>query len=467
MRVNMWRLGRLRKTKKKCFRPALGFANCIHMLLSLSDKIGEIYIAPAGCGRGNAPRLVRPASEVWWQQHTGVSPALLSDPVGVLVSFPIVAGGELMNNLEAIQSIYAGRRVLVTGSTGFKGSWLCLWLKHMGAEVLGIGLEPPSIPSMHNALRLHEVVRHEHVDVGALPQLEACVRNFQPEIVLHLAGQAIVRLSYDDPISTLHTNIMGTAHLLEACRNCPSVRAVVIVTSDKCYRNNEWVWGYRENDPMGGYDPYSASKGCAELVTASYIKSFFGQESYGKTHHVAVASARAGNAIGGGDWGRDRLIPDCFRALHEGRPIHIRYPSAVRPWQHALECLSGYLQLGARLYTDGPKYGCGWNFAPIDMGDVWPVERVVRRICSLWGNGAYEVDEGVQPHEAHMLCLDCTKANIELGWRPRYKVAEALDVTVAWYREWSSNPDPSHMREVTLRQIDAYVGDGAAENEVA
>ena len=361
-----------------------------------------------------------------------------------------------MNMLSKMQQVYTGRRVLVTGSTGFKGSWLCLWLKHMGAEVLGIGLEPPSVPSMHSALRLQEAVQHERVDIGALPQLEACVQKFQPEIVLHLAAQALVRPSYEAPITTLHTNIMGTAHVLEACRHAPSVRSIVIVTSDKCYRNNEWVWGYRENDPMGGHDPYSVSKGCAELITTSYIKSFFPHEKYGQTHHVAVASARAGNAIGGGDWGKDRLIPDCFRALHANTTIHIRYPTAVRPWQHALECLSGYLMLGAKLLEHGPKFGCGWNFAPIDMGDVWPVERVVKRICRLWGNGAYAVDKGVQPHEAHMLCLDCTKANIELGWRPRYTVAEALEQTTAWYRAWAENPDPAHMRQVTLDQISTY-----------
>ena len=373
-----------------------------------------------------------------------------------------------MNAFKDIYFAFSGRRVLVTGSTGFKGSWLCLWLKHMGSNVLGLGLEPPSIPSMHDALRLNEVVRHERVDIRSLNQLEKQVQKFQPEIVLHLAAQALVRPSYESPIITLETNIMGTAHLLEACRKCPSVRAVLIVTSDKCYRNNEWVWGYRENDPMGGHDPYSASKGCAELVTMSYIKSFFGLNEYGTSHHVAVGSARAGNAIGGGDWGKDRLIPDCFRALHDNKPIHIRYPSAVRPWQHVLECLSGYLQLAAKLYVEGPQYGCGWNFAPIDTGDIWPVEKIVRRICALWGNGTYVVDKDAQPHEAHMLRLDCTKANIELGWRPRYKVAEALNVTVDWYRAWSANPAPGHMREVTLRQIDAYaaaqtvVNDGVA-----
>ena len=295
----------------------------------------------------------------------------------------------MSNNLQEIIHTYRGRRVLVTGATGFKGSWLCLWLQHMGADVLGIGLEPPSTPSMHMALELDKQVPTHRVDIKT-----------QADI------QALVRPSYADPINTLNTNIMGTAHILEAARQCDSIRSVVIVTSDKCYRNNEWVWGYRENDPMGGHDPYSASKGCAELVTASYIKSFFAQETYGRTHHVAVASARAGNAIGGGDWGKDRLIPDCFRALHEGKPIHIRYPSAVRPWQHALECLSGYLLLGARLYEEGPRYGCGWNFAPIDMGDVWPVERVV---------------------------------------------------TVEWYRHWSACPDPAHMRAVTIQQIEEYI----------
>ena len=363
----------------------------------------------------------------------------------------------MSNNLQEIIHTYRGRRVLVTGATGFKGSWLCLWLQHMGADVLGIGLAPPSIPSMHMALELDKHLPTRRVDIKKQADITACIQTFRPEIILHLAAQALVRPSYADPINTLNTNIMGTAHILEATRQCDSIRAVVIVTSDKCYRNNEWVWGYRENDPMGGHDPYSASKGCAELVTASYIKSFFAQETYGRTHHVAVASARAGNAIGGGDWGKDRLIPDCFRALHVGKPIHIRYPSAVRPWQHALECLSGYLLLGARLYEEGPRYDCGWNFAPIDMGDVWPVERVVKHICSLWGRGSYIVDSGAQPHEAHMLCLDCTKANIELGWRPRYKVAKALEVTVEWYRQWSACPDPAHMRAVTIQQIEEYI----------
>jgi CDP-glucose 4,6-dehydratase len=310
---------------------------------------------------------------------------------------------------------------------------------------------------MYGALRLDEVIRGVRLDVRNYAELAALMDDFRPELVFHLAAQALVRSSYHNPVETLHTNIMGTAHVLEACRHAPSVRAVVIVTSDKCYRNNEWVWGYRENDPMGGHDPYSVGKGCAELITASYIKSFFPAEKYGVMHHVAVASARAGNALGGGDWGVDRLIPDCFRALHKAQSIHLRYPSAVRPWQHVLECLSGYLQIGANLLEHGPKFGCGWNFAPIGMGEAWSVERVVRHICELWGGGTYLVDAGEQPHEAHMLCLDCTKANIELGWWPRYKVAQTLDVTVRWYRAWVDDPSPERMRAFTLRQIQDYV----------
>jgi CDP-glucose 4,6-dehydratase len=356
-----------------------------------------------------------------------------------------------------LQDFYKGRRVLVTGHTGFKGSWLGVWLHLLGADVMGAALDPPGEPSMFRALRMDELVQSRRVDINDYGALLRAVQEHKPEVVIHLAAQALVRPSYQDPLGTLSTNVLGTAKVLEACRHCDSVRGIVIVTSDKCYRNNEWVWGYRENDPMGGHDPYSASKGCAELVTASYIKSFFPQDGYGTSHHVAVASARAGNAIGGGDWGLDRLIPDCFRALHEGKAIHIRYPSAVRPWQHAMECLSGYLMLGAKLCEEGPRFGCGWNFAPMDMGDIWPVEKVVRHICELWGGGQYVVDGGRQPHEAHMLCLDSTKARIDLGWRPRYRVAEALQETVAWYKAWSGNPPAEHMRGVTRQQILRYM----------
>lgn len=369
-----------------------------------------------------------------------------------------------MQLAEMLTGFYRNRRVLVTGHTGFKGSWLSVWLHMLGAEVVGVALDPPSSPSMFQALELDSLIDSRRVDINDYAALLKSVQDFQPEVVTHLAALSLVRPSYIDPLSTLDTNILGTAKILEACRQTPSVRSVVIITSDKCYRNNEWVWGYRENDPMGGHDPYSASKGCAELVTASYIKSFFNRNEYGNKHHVAVASARAGNAIGGGDWGLDRLIPDCFRALHSNECIHIRYPSAVRPWQHAMECLSGYLMLGTKLYEYGPEYGCGWNFAPMDMGDIWPVERVVKYICKLWGNGQYSIDSGVQPHEAHMLCLDCTKANIDLGWRPRYRVARALQETVEWYKAWSEDPSAEHMRGVTCQQIQNYMNTVQAED---
>jgi CDP-glucose 4,6-dehydratase len=362
-----------------------------------------------------------------------------------------------MHTFEDIFRLYKGRRVLLTGHTGFKGSWLALWLQKLGAEVLGISLQPPSTPSMYETLRLEELVQGRCLDINDFTMLCAAFHDFQPEIVFHLAALALVRPSYKDPLATLHTNIMGTANVLEACRRTPSVRSVVIVTSDKCYRNNEWVWSYRENDPMGGHDPYSAGKGCAELLTTSYIKSFFPQEGYGNSHNTAVASARAGNAVGGGDWGTDRLIPDCFRSLCAGECIHIRYPAAVRPWQHVLDCLHGYLLLGAKLLEEGPKYGCGWNFAPMDTGDIWPVERVVEYICGLWNKGQYVVDGGAHPHEAHMLRLDCTKAAVELRWRPRRRVAEALRVTTAWYRAWADDSSPAHMRDVTLRQIEEYM----------
>jgi CDP-glucose 4,6-dehydratase len=374
-------------------------------------------------------------------------------------------GADSRTSLEHCLALYKNRRVLLTGHTGFKGSWLALWLDSLGAEVLGLSLDPPGAPSMYETLRLDALVAERRVDIRDFAALHGVMRDFAPDIVLHLAALALVRPSYVAPLTTLDTNVMGTANVLEACRLTPSVRSVVIVTSDKCYRNNEWVWGYRENDPMGGHDPYSASKGCAELVTASFTASFFPAGEYGRKHHVAVASVRAGNAVGGGDWGADRLVPDCIRALHEGRPVRIRYPSAVRPWQHVLECAAGYLMLGASLLECGPRFSGPWNLAPIDMGDIWPVERVVGELCRLWGGGIRETDGAEQPHEAHMLCLDCTKAAVELGWRPRLCTAQALRETAAWYRAWSDDPSPEHMREVTLGQIRDYMRTNARPPE--
>jgi CDP-glucose 4,6-dehydratase len=358
--------------------------------------------------------------------------------------------------IPSFKAAYAGKRVVVTGHSGFKGTWLSLWLRSLGAEVFGISLDRPSDPAMADLVGLDHVVPGRRVDVRQAAPLAAALAEAAPEVVFHLAAQPLVRLSYEDPLATFDTNVMGVANVLDACRRIPSVRAVVVVTSDKCYQNNEWYWGYREIDPMGGYDPYSASKGCAELVTRSFTQSFFPAEAFGRTHHVAVASGRAGNAIGGGDFGLARLIPDCIRAFSVGRVVQIRYPDSVRPWQHAMECLSGYLQLGAGLLQDGPKYGGGWNFAPLPTGETWGVRRVVDAIASLWGSGGCEPEPGDHPHEARMLRLDCSKAISDLGWTPRWPVASALAATVRWYRAWHDGAGPEALRALTLEQIQEY-----------
>lgn len=351
---------------------------------------------------------------------------------------------------------YVGRRVLVTGHSGFKGTWLALWLDRLGATVRGLSLDPPSAPSMAELVDLPAVVPGSRCDIRNAAALADELTAFDPEVVFHLAAQPLVRPSYADPLTTFDTNVMGTANLLDACRRLPALRAVVVVTSDKCYQNNEWCWGYRETDPMGGYDPYSASKGCAELVTASFADAFFPAAGYGTTHHVAVASGRAGNAIGGGDFGSARLIPDCIRAFAAGQPVRIRFPEAVRPWQHALECLSGYLTLGARLLVDGPACGGGWNFAPLPTADTWDVRRIVSTVATLWGGGHCAVEPGEHPHEATMLRLDCSKAIQKLGWRPRYDVETALRATMRWYRAWKDRVGCEALRSLTLEQIKEY-----------
>lgn len=367
-----------------------------------------------------------------------------------------------MSRLEDLAGIYSGRRVLLTGHTGFKGSWLSLWLHKLGAEVLGISLEPPSKPCLFESAAIKDIIDGRCVDIRQAEILQQVFAEFDPEFVFHLAAQSLVRLSYKFPLDTMSVNIMGTANVLDACRYSPSTRSVIIVTSDKCYRNNEWVWGYRENDPVGGHDPYSASKGCAELVTSSYTASFFPEQKYGISHQVAVASARAGNVIGGGDWAEDRLVPDCIRALLEGNSIILRSPDAIRPWQHVLEPIYGYLLLGARLHADGPAFSGGWNFAPLDRADIWPVERVVKYICNLWGGGSYTVDSEEKPHEAGLLSLDAIKACMRLGWRPCWRVADALDKTVEWYRFWYHAPEPVAIREMMSRQIDNYLASSQA-----
>lgn len=344
-------------------------------------------------------------------------------------------------------SFWRHKRVFVTGHTGFKGSWLSIWLNSMGATVTGLSLDPSTTPSLFVEAGVGELVTSVIGDIRDVDAVRRTVAEAEPEIVLHLAAQPLVRASYVDPVETFSTNVMGTVSVLEASRACPSVRAVVNVTTDKCYENREWPWGYRENEPMGGHDPYSASKGCSELVTSAYQRSFF------DTGDAVLASARAGNVIGGGDWAPDRLLPDILLAFADGRPVIIRNPHSTRPWQHVLEPLSGYLTLAQRLHEDGREYAEGWNFGPADA-DTRPVAWVVSELARQWGADArWETDDNEQPHEANFLKLDISKARLRLGWAPRWGLAEALDKTVDWYREWQSGSD---VRALCQAQINDY-----------
>ncbi len=342
---------------------------------------------------------------------------------------------------------WCGKRVFLTGQTGFKGGWLSLWLQSMGAEVHGYALNPPTEQNIYNVASVHEgMASSEIADIRDAEKLLAVMQIAQPEIVFHLAAQPLVRYSYTHPAETYAVNVMGTVNMLEAVRQTPSVRAVVNVTTDKCYENREWVWSYRENEAMGGFDPYSSSKGCAELVTSAYRRSFL--EPAG----IALASARAGNVIGGGDWAADRLIPDFLRALDVGQKLEIRSPLSTRPWQHVLEPLSGYLSLAERLFTDGMLFAEGWNFGPVDE-DAQPVRWIVEQLAEMRRDVKWECDETPQPHEANYLKLDSSKAHIRLGWQPRWRLQTALQKTLEWHEAWRKSED---MRLVTLVQIAAY-----------
>jgi CDP-glucose 4,6-dehydratase len=351
--------------------------------------------------------------------------------------------------MTSLAGFYRGQRVFVTGHTGFKGGWLVTWLKAMGAQVTGFALPPHNPPSFFDAARVADGIEHVTGDIRGLPAVFSAIAKAQPSIVFHMAAQPLVRRSYQDPVSTYASNVMGTVHVLEAVRQVASVRAVVVVTSDKCYENREWIWGYRENEAMGGFDPYSSSKGCAELVTAAYRRSFF---SNGQT---AVATARAGNVIGGGDWSDDRLIPDIVRAVLKNEAVVIRNPSAVRPWQHVLEPLSGYLLLAQRLVEGSGPWADAWNFGP-NPGDDITVEDLARQALAFWRRGELVVHSDPNaPHEAGILRLDSSKAGSRLGWRPTLSVQQAVEWTIEWYRTWADKPETMEVK--TREQIERFV----------
>jgi CDP-glucose 4,6-dehydratase len=344
-------------------------------------------------------------------------------------------------------AFWSGRRVLVTGHTGFKGSWLCLWLQQLGAEVTGYALDPTTTPSVFRDARVADGMRSERGDVRDRDALRAIVADVSPEIVLHLAAQSLVRRSYDDPLETYETNVLGALHVLDAVRAAAGVTGLVVVTSDKCYENKEWYWGYREGEELGGLDPYSSSKACVEILTRSLRHAYFAADGA-----TAVATARAGNVIGGGDWSSDRLLPDIMRALVAGSPPEIRSPAATRPWQHVLEPLSGYLALAEEL-ARGHECAEAWNFGP-DEEDAMPVSWIVERVSALWGDASdWRRQEGEHPYESTFLKLDASKARARLGWRPRLGLAAALEWLVEWYRAHARGED---VRAVAERQIRDY-----------
>lgn len=331
-------------------------------------------------------------------------------------------------------NIYRNKNVLITGHTGFKGSWLALWLCQMGANVTGYSLQPTTEPNHFNLLDLD--INSVIGDVRDIDKITKTLNNMQPEIIFHLAAQAIVRRSYQDPIETFSSNVLGTVNVLDAARACSCVRAIVIVTSDKCYENKEWPWGYRENDTLGGYDPYSASKGCAEIITSCWRNSFFNTNTYGNSHQTLLASARAGNVIGGGDWAADRLVPDIMRAVSRNEKVKIRNPQATRPWQHVLEPLSGYLLLGQKLLEGRKEVADAWNFGPSEEENV-SVGKIVHLVKKVWPKIDYEINQTPdQPHEAGLLRLDCSKARTKLKWIPVWDGIETMKKTTLWYKDF-------------------------------
>jgi CDP-glucose 4,6-dehydratase len=353
-----------------------------------------------------------------------------------------------VEGVDVNKDFWLGKRVFLTGHTGFKGSWLSLWLESLGAQVHGLALEPATHPNLFTVAKVASSMASSSIgDIRDLAIVKRAMQDSQPDIVIHMAAQPLVRQSYADPVETYATNVMGTVHILEVARHVHSVKAIVVVTTDKCYDNKEWDWGYREDEPLGGHDPYSNSKGCAELVTSAYRKSFL------KSGGIAVATARAGNVIGGGDWANDRLVPDILRAFEQNSPVVIRNPQAIRPWQHVLEPLSGYLSLAEHLYTRGQAYAQGWNFGPKD-DDARPVQWIVEHMIKTWGKGAsWQEDAGSHPHEARYLKLDISKAKARLGWQPRWTLATALEHIGIWHQAWHAHDD---MHQLCLDQIQQY-----------
>lgn len=352
----------------------------------------------------------------------------------------------------ALKQFWKGKRVLITGHTGFKGSWLSLWLTSLGAHVGGYALKPPSQPNCYDLWSMKNDVESSIADIEDARKFNHFFKNFKPEIIFHMAAQALVRKSYQEPKRTYTTNVIGTINVFEAVRTYGHTKAIINVTTDKCYLNNEHGRAFKETDPLGGYDPYSASKACSEILTASYRDAFFNPASF-KNHGVAVSSARSGNVIGGGDWSSDRLIPDFVRAILKGNTIQVRSPEAIRPWQHVLDPLHGYLMLAQQLYQRGSKFTGAWNFGP-NANDIRTVRWVVSHLCSLWGDARYELDRSTHPHEAQYLKLNCMKSHKILGWKSKWNVHTSLQKIVQWTKAFESKED---MRQVSLNQIKQYM----------
>jgi CDP-glucose 4,6-dehydratase len=349
-------------------------------------------------------------------------------------------------------NFWSGKKVFVSGHTGFKGGWLSLWLQHLGAHVTGFALSPPSYPNFYEIAHVGDGMKTILGDIRDSELLAKAICNSQPEVVFHLAAQPLVRRSYVNPIETYSTNVMGAVNLFEAIRRTSSVRAVINVTSDKCYENKEWVWGYRENEAMGGFDPYSSSKGCSELITAAYRNSFFNPSKY-QEHRVGIATVRAGNVIGGGDWSEDRLIPDMLRAIEHGQSVNVRNPTAVRPWQHVLEPISGYLCLAEMIFTHGLEFAEPFNFGPSE-NDVKQVSWIIEALTKSWGADLnWNFDRATHPHEANQLRLDCSKAKNLLGWQPKLTLDQAINYIVLWHKAHLSEAD---MHKTSLAQIEEF-----------